>query len=133
MAGYATRVRADIARWREAGLIDPATAEALVRDVDSNERASLSFGSILAMMAALLGTMLPNVLLSGFIFPVESMPWLLRILSNVVPGRWFVAIARGIMLKGVGMTYLWRETLVLAAMALVLLAASARSFHTRLD
>jgi len=54
MAGYATRVRADIARWREAGLIDPATAEALVRNVDSNERASLSFGSILAMMAALL-------------------------------------------------------------------------------
>ncbi|RUX31808.1 DUF2157 domain-containing protein [Mesorhizobium sp. M2A.F.Ca.ET.042.01.1.1] len=54
MAGYATRVRADIARWREIGLIDPATAEALMRDVAANERASLSFGSILAMMAALL-------------------------------------------------------------------------------
>ncbi|OHV68075.1 hypothetical protein LCM4577_24255 [Mesorhizobium sp. LCM 4577] len=54
MAGYATRVRADIARWRQAGLIDPATAEALTRDVAANERASLSFGSILAMMAALL-------------------------------------------------------------------------------
>jgi uncharacterized membrane protein len=54
MAGYATRVRADIARWREAGLIDPATADALASDVAANERASLSFGSILAMMAALL-------------------------------------------------------------------------------
>ncbi|MGX8013572.1 DUF2157 domain-containing protein [Mesorhizobium sp. ORM8.1] len=54
MAGYATRVRADIARWREAGLIDPATADALTSDVAANERASLSFGSILAMMAALL-------------------------------------------------------------------------------
>jgi len=87
----------------------------------------------LAMMAALLGTMLPNVLLSGFIFPVESMPWLLRILSNVVPGRWFVAIARGIMLKGVGLAYVWRETLILAVMAAVLLAASVHSFKERLE
>lgn len=54
MAGYGTRVRADIARWREAGLIDMATADALNRDVAANERGSLSFGSILAMMAALL-------------------------------------------------------------------------------
>jgi ABC-2 type transport system permease protein len=87
----------------------------------------------LAMMAALLGTMLPNVLLSGFIFPVESMPWLLRILSNVVPGRWFVAIARGIMLKGVGLAYVWQETLILAVMAAVLLAASVHSFKERLE
>jgi drug efflux transport system permease protein len=87
----------------------------------------------LAMMAALLGTMLPNVLLSGFIFPVESMPWLLRILSNVVPGRWFVAIARGIMLKGVGLAYVWRETLILAVMAAVLLAGSVHSFKERLE
>jgi ABC-2 type transport system permease protein len=87
----------------------------------------------LAMMAALLGTMLPNVLLSGFIFPVESMPWLLRILSNVVPGRWFVAIARGIMLKGVGLAYVWQETLILGVMAAVLLAASVHSFKERLE
>ncbi|MBZ9858457.1 DUF2157 domain-containing protein [Mesorhizobium sp. CA12] len=54
MASYTTRLRADIARWRERGLIDPATAEALTLDVAANERAPLSFGSILAMMAALL-------------------------------------------------------------------------------
>lgn len=87
----------------------------------------------LAMMAALLGTMLPNVLLSGFIFPVESMPWLLQSLSNIVPGRWFVVIARGIMLKGVGLEYLWRETLILAVMAAVLLAASVHAFKERLE
>jgi ABC-2 type transport system permease protein len=86
-----------------------------------------------AMMGALLGTMLPNVLLSGFIFPVESMPLLLRLVSNIVPGRWFVVIARGIMLKGVGLDYLWRETLILAVMAAVLLAASVRSFKERLE
>ena len=86
-----------------------------------------------AMLGALAGTMLPNMLLSGFIFPLESMPLLLQWVSNVVPGRWFVAIARSIMLKGTGLDYLWRETLVLAAMALTLLVASARSFKARLE
>jgi ABC-2 type transport system permease protein len=87
----------------------------------------------LAMMGALLGTMLPNVLLSGFIFPLESMPAPLQWISYVIPGRWFVTIARGIMLKGIGFDYVWRETLYLAAMAAVLLAASVRSFHERLE
>ncbi|MBZ9693552.1 MULTISPECIES: DUF2157 domain-containing protein [unclassified Mesorhizobium] len=54
MAGYSSRLRSDIARWRQAGLIDAATADSLTRDVDANGRQSLSFGSILAMMAALL-------------------------------------------------------------------------------
>ena len=51
----------------------------------------------------------------------------------MIPGRWFVTIARGIMLKGIGLGYVWRETLYLAAMAVVLLAASVRSFHERLE
>jgi ABC-2 type transport system permease protein len=86
-----------------------------------------------AMMGALLGTMLPTLLLSGFVFPIESMPLPLQIVSNAVPARWFVEITRGIMLKGVGLTELWRETLILGGMALVLLTASVRSFHARLD
>ena len=86
-----------------------------------------------AMLTATLATMLPTLMLSGFIFPIESMPAALRWISNVVPAKWFVTIARGIMLKGVGLTYLWPETLILGAMAALLLAASARSFHTRLD
>jgi ABC-2 type transport system permease protein len=86
-----------------------------------------------AMMFALLGTMLPNILLSGFIFPLESMPAALQVISYVVPGRWFVAIARAIMLKGTGLAYVWRETLVLGAMTAVLLVASMRSFNERLE
>jgi ABC-2 type transport system permease protein len=61
------------------------------------------------------------------------MPAPLQWISYVIPGRWFVAIARGIMLKGIGLEYVWRETLYLAAMAAVLLAASVRSFHERLE
>jgi ABC-2 type transport system permease protein len=77
--------------------------------------------------------MLPSVVLSGFIFPIESMPRVLQWLSAVIPARWFVLIARGIMLKGVGLAHLWEETLILLAMTVVLLVASTRSFHVRLE
>lgn len=86
-----------------------------------------------AMMGVLVGTMLPTMLLSGFIFPIESMPLALRVIAYAVPATWFVEISRGIMLKGVGLEFLWQETAVLGAMAAVLLVASARSFHERLD
>lgn len=104
--------------------------------------ASLSLGILVsartssqrvAMMGAMLGTMLPNILLSGFIFPIESMPLPLQLISNVVVGRWFVDIARGIMLKGVGLEYLWPQTLVLVGMTLLLLTAATRSFKERLE
>lgn len=104
--------------------------------------ASLSLGILVsartssqrvAMMGAMLGTMLPNILLSGFIFPIESMPLPLQLISNVVVGRWFVDIARGIMLKGVGLEYLWPQTLVLVGMTVLLLTAATRSFKERLE
>jgi ABC-2 type transport system permease protein len=86
-----------------------------------------------AMLGALVGTLLPTMLLSGFIFPLESMPWPLRAISVIVPARWFVLVARSIMLKGVGLAYLWQPTLVLLALALVLLTASTHAFHDRLE
>jgi drug efflux transport system permease protein len=86
-----------------------------------------------AMMAAMIGTMLPTMLLSGFIFPIESMPAALQLISHIIPARWFVSIARSIMLKGIGLEYLWLPTLVLCVQALVLLALSTKSFHTRLE
>ncbi len=86
-----------------------------------------------AMMGAMIGTMLPTMLLSGFIFPLESMPLPLQLISSVVPARWFVEIARSIMLKGIGLAYLWQETLVLAGMAALLLTVATRSFSERLS
>ena len=86
-----------------------------------------------AMLAALLGTMLPSTLLSGMIFPIASLPKVLQVLSNIVPARWFIVVARGIMLKGVGLEYLWQELLVLTVMLVVLMAAAVRSFKARLD
>jgi ABC-2 type transport system permease protein len=86
-----------------------------------------------AMMMAMLATMLPTQILSGFVFPLESMPRALQLVANLVPAKWFVLIARGIMLKGIGITYLWPETLVLALMAVVLMTAASRSFGARLQ
>lgn len=94
--------------------------------------ASLTGSQRVAMFVALLVTMLPSSLLSGMVFPIASMPSLLQWISNIVPARWFIVIARGIMLKGVGLEYLWRETLVLAGMALLLMTAAVRSFKSRL-
>lgn len=85
-----------------------------------------------ATLAALAGLMLPTLLLSGFIFPIAALPAPLRIISNVVPARWFVVIARGIMLKGAGFAELWRETLILASITAVFLIAGIRRLAVRL-
>lgn len=85
-----------------------------------------------AMQAALIGLMMPTTLLSGFIFPLASMPGWLETISHVVPARWFLVIAKGIMLKGVGLAYLWQETLVLFGTTLILLGVSARRFSLHL-
>ena len=86
-----------------------------------------------AMMGALLGLLLPTTLLSGMIFPIESMPAWLQPLTHVVPAKWFVRIVRGLLLKGVGLTHLWLETVILGGMGLFFLAASALSFNVRLE
>ena len=76
-----------------------------------------------AMLAALAGLLLPTLMLSGFIFPIDSMPTPLRVFSNIVPARWFLVIVRGIMLKGSGLGTLWQETLILVGLTLALLAS----------
>jgi len=85
-----------------------------------------------AMLFALVGTMLPSTLLSGMIFPITSMPEPLRVVSVIVPARWFIVIARGIMLKGVGFAELWQEIAILGVMFVVLMTAAVRSFRARL-
>jgi ABC-2 type transport system permease protein len=85
-----------------------------------------------AMIAALAGLMLPTLVLSGFIFPLDSLPQVLQWLSNIVPARWFLTIVRGIMLKGAGLASLWQETLILIGMTLFLLARASRGLAIRL-
>ncbi len=86
-----------------------------------------------AMLAALGGLLLPTIMLSGFIFPIDSLPTPLKAVSNIVPARWFLVIVRGIMLKGSGMAVLWQETLVLAGLTTALLAVGIKRLSVRLD
>jgi|TARA_R110002051_G_scaffold48308_2_gene95332 ABC-2 type transport system permease protein len=86
-----------------------------------------------AMMISLMGLMLPVILLSGFIFPISSMPLPLQIISNIIPAKWFIIILKGIMLKGVGLAYLWKETLILIGMTLFFITISVKKYKTRLE
>ena len=84
-------------------------------------------------MASLAGLLLPTIILSGFMFPISSMPAPLQWISFIVPARWFLVIIKGIMLKGVGFAYIWKETLILGGMTLVLMVVSVRNFKIRLE
>jgi len=86
-----------------------------------------------AMFISMVALMLPTILLSGFIFPIENMPKVLQWLSHIMPARWFISILRGIMLKGVGMAFVWKETLILIGMTLFFVGVSVRKFKIRLE
>jgi ABC-2 type transport system permease protein len=103
---------------------------------------SLSIGLLLsinaktqqaAMMGSLMGMMLPTMLLTGFLFPIENMPIFLQVLSNAVPSRWYFIIVKRVMLKGLGFADVWKETAILAGMCLFLFAISLRNFKIRLQ
>jgi ABC-2 type transport system permease protein len=85
------------------------------------------------MMISMMGLMLPTIMLSGFIFPIESMPLPLRVISNIIPARWFIHLIKDIMLKGIGINYVWKETLVLLGMTLFFIGLSMRKFKLRLE
>jgi ABC-2 type transport system permease protein len=86
-----------------------------------------------AMFVSMFALLLPTMLLSGFIFPVENMPWPLQWLSTIIPARYFIILIKNIMIKGTGLLFIWKETLVLLLMTLVFLGLSIRNFKVRLE
>jgi ABC-2 type transport system permease protein len=86
-----------------------------------------------AMMVSLMGLMLPVILLSGFIFPIASMPQPLQVISTVIPATWYIIILKGIMLKGVGLAILWKETLILLGMTVFFIVLSIKKYKIRLE
>jgi len=85
-----------------------------------------------AMFVSLVGLLMPALVFSGFMFPIENMPIALQVVSNVVPTRWFYLIASNVMIKHLGFSAIVKPTLVLAGMTLVLLAVAWRTFKQRL-
>ena len=78
-------------------------------------------------------TFLPQILLSGFMFPYEGMPKAAQWIAEVLPLTHFIRLARGIMLRGAGLDDLWPELLVLAVFAAALLVVAVARVHKRLD
>ncbi len=86
-----------------------------------------------AMMISLMGLMLPVIILSGFIFPIASMPLPMQVMSNIIPAKWFIIIIKSVMLKGVGLQFIIKETLILIVMTAVYLGLSIRNYKIRLE
>ena len=86
-----------------------------------------------ALLLSMMGMMIPTMIFTGFIFPLENMPLVFQLISHVIPSRWYYLIVKAVMLKGLGFQYVWKETLVLIIMTIVLLSIALKNFKKRLS
>ena len=86
-----------------------------------------------AMLISLMVMLLPTMIFTGFMFPIENMPLPLRIISNIIPSKWYYIIVKSIMIKGLGFSAIWKETLILTGMTTLLLTISIKKFKPRLS
>ncbi|MFV1885232.1 MAG: ABC transporter permease [Balneola sp.] len=86
-----------------------------------------------AMLRSLMGLMMPSMLLSGFIFPIASMPVVLQVISNIIPATYFIEILKGVMLRGVSFPLVATQVFVLLFMTAFFLIATWRKFNIRLE
>lgn len=86
-----------------------------------------------AMLFSLMGTMLPTLMLSGFMFPIENMPIPLQVVSNILPAKWYYLMIKNIMIKGTGITVIWKYLLILIGMMVVLFVIAVKKFKIRLE
>jgi len=86
-----------------------------------------------AMMASVFALMMPMIYLSGFAFPIENMPEVAQYITYLIPLRYFITILRGIVLKGIGFSSLWLETLILFGMGTALLILSSMRFSKKIE
>src|SRR5690606_17954099 len=85
-----------------------------------------------AMLISMMGMLVPTMLFTGFMFPIENMPVPLQLISNILPSKWYYTIVKAIMIKGLGFSAVWKETLVLFGMTCFLLVLSFKKYKTRL-
>ena len=94
---------------------------------------SVTRTQVAAMLVSGLVLMMPTMVLSGMIFPVESMPVILQIISDILPARWYIQAVRKLMIEGVDFFYVWKEFGILVLMAVVLITVSLKKFKNRLE
>jgi len=86
-----------------------------------------------AMFISLVGFLMPALVFSGFMFPIENMPRPLQVISNVVPTKWYYSIVKAIMVKGLGFEYVVNQTLILISMTIFFLGLAIKKFKVRLE
>lgn len=86
-----------------------------------------------AMLISLMGMLVPTLLFTGFMFPIENMPVPLQIISNIFPSKWYYIIVKSIMIKGLGISAIWKETFILFGTTFFLLFVSLKTFNNRLS
>ncbi len=93
---------------------------------------NLTSSQEVAMLISLLGMLLPTMLFTGFMFPLENMPLALRAFANIVPAKWYFIIVKNVMIKGLGFSYIWKETLILLGMTVFIITITIKRFKIRL-
>lgn len=88
---------------------------------------------VAAMLISGMAMLMPALVLSGMIFPIESMPVVLQWMACIIPARWYIEAVRKVMIEGLGGMYIVRELLILSAMAVVLVTLSLNKFKNRLE
>ncbi|MDD3077522.1 MAG: ABC transporter permease [Paludibacter sp.] len=94
---------------------------------------TLANTQLAAMLISGMGLMMPVMLLSGMIFPVENMPMWLQVISHIVPARWYIEAVKAIMIEGLGFMAVWKDVCILAFMAFVLVIISIKQYKVRLE
>lgn len=92
---------------------------------------SISRTQVDAMMITMMGLFLPTVLLSGFLFPLNSMPMIFQVLANIFPAKWFILAIKDVMIKGSGFFDIWLYLLILFVMAVVFIIFSLSRLDKR--
>ena len=85
------------------------------------------------MIISLMGLMLPVVMLSGYAFPIANMPWILQIISNIIPAKWYIIMVKDVMIKGIGFFEIWQELIIILGMTMFFLMLSIKRFKVRLQ
>jgi len=94
---------------------------------------SVAKTQLVALLASGMLLMLPTIMLSGMMFPVESMPKILQYFSHIIPAKWFIIGVRNIMIKGLGVYSVINEIVILSGIALLFVVVSLKKFKIRLD
>ena len=94
---------------------------------------SVTRTQVAAMLASGMILMMPTMVLSGMIFPVESMPLILQLISDIIPARWYIQAVRKLMIEGVSVVLVFKEIGILLLMATVLITVSIKKFKYRLE